>query len=372
MTEQLELTNEQLNTAAASCFLEGRLSTGKWYPTMSDKEAAAELAHQKGAKEGTYRVNKNKLAGFDTEWEEASSAISAVRTYWLRMTWPVSASDTGKADRGPRLVPAQSSELVMEIITHVNELIAEATVKVNTFLDVYPERIQQAIAANPTVTPAMFPSVEEVRRKFYVAVEFAPMPTITDFTRVPMDQNMVQFLGTRMAERQQVIIDNAMAKMMEELSTVVSKMAEQLTKHSSGEKTKLFGSLVTNVRDMNKLLRSSNYLDDPSLNELADAIDELTNHETKVLKASLGLSSDIADKAKEVVKRIEGMAGDKPPKLGPDPVYGYEPTDDDREAENEASAFETPAEPQENETAEKADNPGVEDIDFDFDSVFND
>ena len=163
--------------------------------------------------------------------------------------------------------------------------------------------------------PTQYPDVSELDDMFQVRLDIEPVPTVGDFSRMSLPAEVATALGKRMAGRQSKVIENAMADLTNRIVSAVSNMAAQLHKHAKGEKTRLYGSLVDNVRGLLDLLKTSNLTNDPDLDELATMMDSIVTHDIKVLKDNPGTAKAVADKAAAIVQHITGpkiYAGNKP------------------------------------------------------------
>lgn len=357
-------TTLDINESLKSNYMLVVLSISKWNATKPDKALAIEVGANHGASPEAVRVTKRIMSGADTELKEVDRALNSIRTYVYSVSLPWSSSDDG-AKRGPRLVPTAKS---LEVIKHLSHLQGEFQTAMTALKAVYGQRVTEAMANQGTLAdPTLYPKVEELDSMFSVRMDLEPVPTVGDFSRMTLPAEVATALGNRMGKRQSKVVENAMHDLTTRITAAVQNMAKQLHKHASGEKTRLYASLVDNVRVLLDLLVTSNLTDDPKLAGLADDMKSLVTHDIKTLKDNAGTAKAVADKAATIVKRLTGKApaftpGSKAEKTFNQPQPEPESPEPTPEPEEE-----TPVEPEEQpetNASNAAEEPELDDIWF--------
>ncbi len=295
--------NHDINDALKGNYLLVNLSISRWNASKPDKDLAIEAATAHGATPEAVRVTKKLMAGADAELNEVNKSLNAIRTYVYAVSLPWAGNDEG-AKRGPRLIPTvKSLDILRQLRVYKNNFNQAMT----DFKNVYTQRMSQALHNQGGLAdPTQYPDVSELDDMFQVRMDIEPVPTVGDFSRMSLPAEVATALGKRMAGRQSKVIENAMADLTNRIVSAVSNMAAQLHKHANGEKTRLYGSLVDNVRGLLDLLKTSNLTNDPDLDELATMMDSIVTHDIKVLKNNPGTAKAVADKAAAIVQHITG------------------------------------------------------------------
>jgi len=299
-----ENATHDINESLKSNYMLLVLSISKWNASKPDKALAIETASAHGASPEAVKVTKKIMSGADTELKNVDKALNSIRTYVYSVSLPWSSSDEG-AKRGPRLIPTAKS---LEVIQHLAKLQNEFKDAMTELKAVYSQRVQQAMTNQGSLAdPTLYPRMDELDSMFSVRFDLEPVPTVGDFSRMTLPANVAEALGNRMGKRQSKVVENAMADLTTRITAAVGNMAKQLHKHASGEKTRLYTSLVDNVRVLLDLLVTSNLTADAQLSELAEDMKHLVTHDIKTLKDNAGTAKAVADKADAVVKKLTGV-----------------------------------------------------------------
>ena len=146
-----------------------------WTAVKHDRKISRDVADQHGAHQGAGRYNKQLLRGAD-KLEELRTLAGQVRQYFYKITLPWS-------DEGFRLLP---SNLYFDLTTRMREFEASFEQGVESFLQVYPQYIEQVRPElNGLFREEDYPAAEKLRKKFGVKLEILPIPSGNDF-RVQM------------------------------------------------------------------------------------------------------------------------------------------------------------------------------------------
>jgi hypothetical protein len=299
--------NQEINASLTANYLLVQLSMKAWNTTKSDKNLAKKAALDNGAGDDSIAASRRIMTGADTELRALKSAQQAVRSYLYANSLPWSSATDGPLN-GPRLVSVADS---LSLIKELNVLQSDFRKALNDFKVVYTQRASEAmLRLGPLANSDDYPAEAELDQAFTVALDFSPVPTRQSFDNMALPAELATALGDRLAKRHSTQVDNAMRDLTERLTGYVENMAKTLTRHASGEKTRMYDSLIDNVRCTAALLKSSNLTDDPRLTSIGKALDELTQLDTKQLKNSMGMSRDLAEKATKVVKVLSSELAD--------------------------------------------------------------
>jgi hypothetical protein len=139
---------------------------------------------------------------------------------------------------------------------------------------------------------------------FKLHLDIDPMPTIDNFNGALLPPLVAEVIGKKMASRQQKVAEQAVDDLRSRIEEFVGKMATQLRKHADGEKTKLFASLVGNIKPVAELARNANLTNDQAITDVVAELDALAAMDIEVLRANPGTAGTVAKRAAQVVERL--------------------------------------------------------------------
>ena len=258
------------------------LSVGMWMGYKLDKQKTREVTTEAGAHGDAARVNKHLMPK-----EHLAGAISkgnAVRNHLYQRTLPWK-------DSGDRLITRKLYTKFMEehstlrdaFYAEVEELL---TKKYLIAKDQAEFRMGTLFDAND------YPSVDVLRRKFYISLDIDGISTAYDF-RLEASEDVIQARVTK-----------AMAGLYEKLVKPLSHFADTM---SDAEKV-FRDTTVTNLRDIVSVLPALNFTDDPELAALGERIEKtLTRYEAKDLRNNKVTRAAVADEAREILESMSGF-----------------------------------------------------------------
>lgn len=294
MTDQI-----QLNDALAANYMLVDFELRSWSGRQSDREASSELIANKGAARDSGRFVKYLFASADAELTAVHQAGSALRQFVYRNSLPWS-SNTDGARRGSRLIPAVKA---IEFLSALNTEKAKYDAAVQCLVAVWDQRVAQAQSAlGQLANPEDYPASTEVASRFGMSIDLRPVPAVGDFSRVNVPAGLAEALGQRYAASEHALVGNAYADLKERLLKEIQRMATQLGKAGAGEKTRLYDTLTSNLKQLVDLLRSMNVTQKPELNELADKIEQ------QLLAAPVDQLRNSATKSAEVARSASQLA----------------------------------------------------------------
>lgn len=285
MTTAIHTITERAMTA--------NLSMGMWQGYRLDKAASQRVTSQAGASADAARVNKHLIP--KESLAPIVKAQGALRTHFYEHTLPW-------RDNGDRLM---TRKVFLDFIPEHEKLKDEFDQAVEKFLkDEYPSAIEKAEFRMGTMfNRDDYPSVSELRHKFYVNLEIDAIATAGDF-RVEMDQEHVDRVTKSMEEAATRRLSAATADIWKRLSDTVGYFHERMANPSAVFRD----STVQNILDLVELLPGLNVLDDPQIEEIRkDMVAKLTGVTPKELRQNSDVREEIADEAKAIMDKVSGF-----------------------------------------------------------------
>lgn len=269
-----------------------------WSGMRTDKSIMDRAKAEAGATGNVGRAVKNMLAGADGLLSDARSAFSAIRMKHYALTLPWITDPHAERQRGARLLVNELFERYMEELGTQRRRAYQALDK---FLDDYPDAIERARANLGTLADATYPTADEVRGLFSVALDIEPLPSGADFKSLP-DQTLRK-LSAGLARRQAARIESAQAAVFEEVRTRVRTLAERM----GDPEARFRASTVEHVRDLGSVLGAWNITDDPRIAELENDIKRMISGvDAEKLREHADVRADVAEQASAVVDKLSG------------------------------------------------------------------
>lgn len=292
----------ELNDALAANFMLVDLQLKSWGSKKTDRHVSDETILAKGAVKASGRFVKNLLAGADAELLEVTHYQNQIRALVYSRTLPFASNSEG-AKRGERLVSATKT---FELMKEVNQVKHEHDKAVVRLQAVWDARVAQARInlGGMSAEVSDYPSSADLPDKFLISFDLRPVPAMADFSRVAVPSELSEALGNRLAEQNARQAGVALDDLRERLLGELQRMAKQLGKCASGERTRLYDSLVTNVQDLVALTRTMNIHNNAGLSKLADDI------EMQLLKHPVDVYRQHPERAQEVARAAENLSVD--------------------------------------------------------------
>jgi hypothetical protein len=269
------------------------LAIGIWQGYRLDKEASRKVTTDASAAADSARVNKHLVS--KESLKPIVQAQGALRTHFYANTLPW-------RDSGDRLI---TRALYLDFIQDHGELKRQFEEAVEEFLTVtYPqERERAAFRMGELFKADDYPSVSDLRRRFYVTTEVAAIAEASDF-RVTLDKEHADEVRDQMEQAMKDRIGRAMLDVWSRLSDVVGHFATAM-----GEPDKIFrDTTISNIEELVDLLPGLNVLDDPKLAEVGEEIKaKLTGLDPKDLRKVPEIRSQAAKDAQDIMDRLGGF-----------------------------------------------------------------
>jgi hypothetical protein len=294
-----------LGDALASNYMLVALNIRTWSGKRTDREATAEVIQNKAAAQDSGSFVKKLLASADGELKEVHAAANNLRSFLYARTLPWTMNTEG-AKRGERLVATSDAMQFLADVAGQKRAFDAAVLNLQT---VWDSRVQQAITNLGGLADSTdYPDSTQLTNLFSVSVEIRPLPAKQDFSRMNVPSQLAGALAKRMADQHETQVKNAMDDLKGRFLDELQRMATQMGKLASGEKTKLYGTLLTNMTGLVGLARSMNLTGSEKLNEIADKIEtQLLHLPLETYKTSITAAEAAANAAKELTAEIENV-----------------------------------------------------------------
>lgn len=270
-----------------------------WTARKKDKDQSEKANRDAGAVEGAANVHKALLPD-NPELLAVQKWVTAMRTWIYNVTLPWD-------DNGGRVARVERH---MDFMAEAGDRITKGHELVEAFLNSYAAAIEQARFKLVGMFNALdYPSVDEVRRKFYFAVECDAVPDAADFRIIDgLPPEEVERLVRDAQQGAEKRIGAAMADAHERLFDVVSKMATTLQQYGDKGIRKFNDTLVSNIADVAAIIPALNLTNDPKLTKLAADAARLATYDLKDLRGMPEVRDAAIAEARALASRFEGFS----------------------------------------------------------------
>lgn len=300
MTEE---TKVDVSQALVNNYMLSSLVVRIWSGRKTDREASAELTANKNAVSNAASVVKNLFAGKDAELKDTHAAYTRIRTWFYSKTVPWTTASVG-AMKGDRLIATVDS---INFMGEFAKLKKEAEAVRDELLNKYDDLLTHVqLTQGDLYNPAHYPTKQQISQLFGAEMSLQPLPASTDFNRLTnLPAKLVaglQDLYDRSVEAQ---MENALGDVQRRLIEELERMDTQLSKVARGEKTRLFKSMVGNLKHLVNLTRNMNFTGNAEIAAIADGIEQhLCAYEVDAYKDNVSLAKDTAAAARKIRKWV--------------------------------------------------------------------
>jgi hypothetical protein len=287
------------------------VSIGSWSATERDDELMEGVKREHDAEGDVGTVIKYLLAGNDSKLKAVRSAYQAVRNHHYKLTLPWVNDPHSPSSKGPRLLPHL---IYPRYLTEIAALRRAAIQELDDFLDAYPDLVTQSRQRLKTmVSSASYPTVEQLRSRFRLHVDFQPIPSGDQFTG--LDDHMLERLSRNLREKQERQLADAGRAMWVRVRERIERLGERMTPSSNEggviaaedrDGIKRFKeATIENARELLTLLPGWNVAGNPLVDEVTRDIDEmLKNLNATDLRKNDGLRKETAEAAQKIVDKL--------------------------------------------------------------------
>lgn len=294
--------DKDLETLLSNNCVIAKLTVKIWSGKKTDQKAGAEFTSSKGAVTSAATVVKKLLAGNDAKLKETISAYTSIRSYFYENSSPWTTTTIG-AMKGDRLVGTVAS---IQFLSKFAKLKQSAEDVLSEFLDEYDTLVQgQAVSMGSLYDLSQYPTKLQIAGLFGASIELRPVPNISDFDRISIPGKLVQGLKDLHMRSTRQQMTNALSDIQGRILHELERMDTQLSKVANGQKTRLFKSMVDNLRHLVGMARSLNLVDNQEIENIATAIENnLLKYEVDDYKDNAALAGATVAKAREIVKAV--------------------------------------------------------------------
>jgi hypothetical protein len=315
----MDENNVNIGEVLANNYMLAKLNVRIWSGRKTDKAASMELLADKGAVANAAAVVKQLLAGNDAKLKETAAAYTRIRSFFYEATVPWTTASVG-AMKGDRLISTAES---INFLSDFAKLKNEASVVLNEFLQEYDSAVQaSAVSLGALYDPSQYPHKAEIATLFGAEMCLNPLPEATDFDRLTnIPAKMAEGLKGLYERNMEAQMENALSDVQKRLLAELERMDTQLSKVAKGEKTRLFKSMVGNLKHLTGMTRSLNFANNPEIDGIADTIEQhLLAYEVDAYKDNAALARASAGIAKGLIERCENKDVWRVTNDGGDPV----------------------------------------------------
>tara|TARA_R110002167_G_scaffold6249_1_gene28520 strand:+ start:3949 stop:5139 length:1191 start_codon:yes stop_codon:yes gene_type:complete len=273
----------------------------------TDKSISDEVHATHNASSSTGKYVRNLFGDKCKRLKEVSTAYNSLRNFLYSRSLPWVSDNTG-GQHGDRLMPVTES---LQFLADFGKKKDEAIALRDAMADDIDAIINEARSGMGNIAPVLseYPSADEFKRKFDATLDMAPVPAVSDFSRLSIPADLATGLQGVYEKRIVKQMDNARQDAVERTSSKLGNYAAQLQKEADGG-TRMFQSIIDHLQREAGLLgalAASN--DDADLEEIAmDILSKLVASAPKVdtLKKNPALCGALAHEARTISAKLLG------------------------------------------------------------------
>ena len=277
------------------------VSISGWSARKLDRKESDDVNGKHGAKKDVARVNK--LLVNKDRIDGINKIASAARQEVYRLTLPW-------VDDGSRILP---NAMFMEFATMVRKFETEYTEAADKFAADYPAMIEEAKRdrMGGMFVAADYPDPHCIRSKFSFRQKIFPCPDAADF-RVDLAKEHMDDIRSELESQMKEALTEAMKAPVKRIIDVVGVICARLASYQPAtdefQATRLYGSMVENVRDLVGLLPGFNLTGDKALTAITDRMrKELIIHTVEEMKDSPVIMKKVNKSADSILAAAEKL-----------------------------------------------------------------
>ena len=300
MNQVIQLhTGPQTNHAPsiASSALLAELSIGIWEGRKKDKKATNDVTARNNANKNAARVTKDLLVDCE-ELKAVKTYRETIRTFHRNATLPWS-------NMGHRLL---TNNYFLDYKRHMDEMMENFRQLVEEFLDAYSWEVADTQAKLGTLyNPDDYPSVETVRSKFKIRVNYMPVPERGDF-RLDINTEAKAVLEESYSKFYEEQLTSAMSDVWQRVLEPLQHMSKMLDYGEGERATGFHSTLVDHVVTVVDVLKACNVNNDPKMERVRiDLTNALKGVTTAGLRRDPYLLSNTKRNVDEIIKNIPSL-----------------------------------------------------------------
>jgi hypothetical protein len=271
------------------------LNIGLFNPKKMDRSVTREVLISKNASANAGAFVKNILP--DEAIKPIQAAASALRAWVYTQTLPWN-------DESFRLLPVAQWDSFTD---QLRARIASVNSLVDQFCSQYEmHRDKALLQLGALADPKDYPPLHVVRTKFYVNVNYTPLPDSRDFRLDDMPEEAMSELreqaDLRVAEAVSEARNDLYRRLSERLEHIVKRMNEVSAKK---EGTRIHASLLTNLSELCQLIPALNVTKDQELENLRQRVmHEIAPFDIDDIRESEDSRTELKKKASSILEAM--------------------------------------------------------------------
>jgi hypothetical protein len=262
-----------VSSAALTVTLELRFSKFE----KTDKRIASEVAHQKGASDGIFRVGRSLFPGCDSLLKQVLASLEQVRTTSERLSVPWPPHRAVRIEQFPRHRDA------------VKQAIGVFDTHLLAFHNEYPTLVQTGIAnSNGLNSPSEYMPQDELFNRFSATVVYGQLTDANDWfksTTLTPEQQKELAEQTKAAEER--LLASALDHVKDQLASILVSARDNLLKTVTPTKDKRFSTQwLLNLQQFCELWPGFNLTKDPAVSQMIADLTPITRHTPETMKTS--------------------------------------------------------------------------------------
>lgn len=261
-----------------------------------DKRTQAEVTASKGAASSRAASVYKSLFADCKELDAISKFQARARAEHYRLTQPWN-------DYGARLL---ATAMLQEYKATMNRYEDEFKLLVDRFLDKYDTLVAAAAFQLGTLFDrSEYPTRNQVARKFFFGVSFAPLPTSGDF-RLDIEAEVQQDLIDQYEKRAKAQLAAATQDSWTRLHAAIKRLSDRLVVEEDGKKRIFHDTMVTGALELCELLTHMNITNDPALEKARRKLEmALSGVTPKELREHDGFRIETKKKVDEILSAFD-------------------------------------------------------------------
>lgn len=271
------------------------LKIGIWNTRRKDKGTSEKVKQDAGAQGNVGAYNKNLVPDFK-ELENINKFGADCRNWIKRDTVPwtfdgVNVLSTAKLWNG---FDQEMQDRQTQFYAMVNDVLAE-----------YGNARQAAQFRLGSMFDATeYPSVDEVRNKFYFEYSYHPVPQAGDF-RVDVGNQGLQFLQEQFEREANKAVSEAMSSLWERVKKITETLSNQL-RVTKDEKGKLYQSTLDTALDLCDMMKDLNLTGDAKMERMRrELYSTLDGIDLKELKKDEGARVAVKQEIDDLLSKFD-------------------------------------------------------------------
>lgn len=269
------------------------LNIGGWAGRKLDKKVTQDVARTNGVSTSAGRYNKSLLPNCEL-LDNIHSKAGLVRTEFYDNTLPWGIE-------GTFILPTSN---YLQFTRKFRSDRSDYFSLVDDFAAQYPAlKAKAQHDLGPLYCESDYPSEDVIRDKFYMDIQFFPVPSSDFRVQIASDELM----RIRLDVEQQV--KDAQAVAMKDLWNRVYAKVEHIAQKLADPKAIFRDSMIDNAKDLCDLLPRLNFTDDPRLEALRVEIEGKLIKNPEILRLHPEIRRDTAADAKAIMDKMSAIMG---------------------------------------------------------------